>query len=288
MISARKYLTIPGDPYPIEIREISEAQFTDLKNDSETIRRFEYYKSRLTEIDYNKDSFHFAKIKYTELLEKDQAKQIDYDFKAEAHIELNRTFINFITSFKSLIEHCEKKIVKNFTEDSKEFFDFKEYIRSLHSESFAYKLADQMRNYAVHSTYPIDMVNFDIISYDLSKTDNLFEVGVFISRDLIMNSKTLRKKFSKHLSEIGEGVEIVPILRETRILIEEILKRFIIICESEFLDSAKRLQQLTEGKYEKLGLTYLEQKAKRIHYHSILIPIDSANYLIKMTNNTRT
>jgi hypothetical protein len=285
MTPEKKYLTIPNEPYPVAIKEISEEEFTGYKNDSETIRKFEYYKSRLTEIDFNKDSFHNAKRHYTELLKKNQTEHIDYDFKAEAHIELNRTFINFITSFKSLIEHCEKKIAKNFTEESKEFKGFKEYIRNLHSESFAYKLADQMRNYAVHSTYPIDIVNFDIISYDLSKTDNMFEVGVFISRELIENSKTLRKKFSQHLSEIGDGVEIVPILREVRILIEKILKKFIVICESEFIDSANRLIQLTEEKYERLGLTYLEQKGMKINYHSILIPIESSRYLINLTNN---
>lgn len=282
MIPGKKYITVPNEPYPIEIKEISEKEFSGYKIDSETIRRFEYYKNRLTEIDFNKDNFLLAKRHYTELLEKNQTKCIDYDFKGEAHIELNRTFINFITSFKSLIEHCEKKIAKNFSEESKEFKDFKEYIRNLHFESFAYKLADQMRNYAIHSTYPIDMVNFDVISFDLAKTDIMFEVGVFISRGLIENSKTLRKKFSKHLSEFGAGIEIVPIVREVRIIIEKILKTFIVICESEFISSAKKLIQLTEEKYDRLGLTYLEQKGMKINYHSILLPIESSRFLINL------
>lgn len=280
MTPEKKYLTIPDEPYLHKIKEISEEEFEGYKNDSETIRKFEYYKNRLTEIDLNIESFHLAKRHYTELLEKNQTEHIDYDYKAEAHIELNRCFINFITSFKSLIEHCEKRIVHNFTEESKEFEIFKEYIRNLHFESFAYKLADQMRNYAIHSAYPIDKVNFDVISFDLLKSDKIFEVGIFISCELFENSKTLRKKFSKHLAEIGDGVEIIPILRELRIIIEKILKKFLAICESDFFDSAKRIIQLTEEKYERLGLTYLEQKEMRNNYHSILLPIESARYLI--------
>ena len=41
MIPEKKYLTIPNEPYPIEIKEISDEEFTGYKMDSETIRRFE-------------------------------------------------------------------------------------------------------------------------------------------------------------------------------------------------------------------------------------------------------
>ena len=282
MKHVKRQLTIPNEPYPIVIKEISEEEFNKFKIDSETIRRFEYYKNRLTEIDFNKRSFHQAKRHYTELLKKNQSMRIGYDFKGEAYIELNRCFINFITSFKSLIEHCEKKITHIYTEDSKEFVEFKKHIRNLHFESLAYKLADRMRNYAIHSTYPIDKVNFDVISFDLSKTDNMFEVGVFISRELIDNSKTLKKKFAKHMGEIGDGIEIVPILGEVRIIIEKILKKFVLICKSEFIESANSLIQLTEGKYDKLALTSEIQNRIKTNYNSILIPLEHARYLIDL------
>ena len=276
------YLTTPNEPFPNEIKEISLEEFNMFKNDSETIRRFEYYKHRLTEIDLNLKSFHQAKALNTALLEKHQTEPIEYDFKGEALIEFNRCFINFITSFKSLIEHCEKKIAHIYTKDSEEFIGFKKFINDLHFDSFAYKLADQLRYYAIHATYPIDKVNFDVISFDLAKTDNMFEIGIFISRELIENSKTLKSKFSKHLSEIGEGVEIVPVLKDARVIIEKILKKFIITCESEFVVSANRLIKLTEGKHEELGLTYLEQKEMNIIHHSIMIPIEPSKFLIDL------
>lgn len=176
------YITRPHSDSPIKIRQISEEEFESYKLDCELLNEFDYYQRRLREIELNKKEFFENKEFYTSLLQKSDSTPIDYDFKKEGFININRCFINFITSFRSLTEHCEKKVIKIFGKESKEFTDFKSILSNLYDNNLAYKLFDNLRNYSVHSGYPIEFVNFDRITFDLSRQDCWYEVGIFFSK----------------------------------------------------------------------------------------------------------
>ena len=281
MIPNHSYLTSPNKPVPIELREITDTEYDGFKIDSETIRDLEYYLQRFREIELNRIEFFDTKKYYTEILKKSQNEIIDFDFKSEALIDFNRCFINFITSFTSLIEHCEKKIGKIFGKRSQEKVDFKTFLRNLHFQNLCYKLAYSLRNYSIHESYPIDSVRFDDITFNLARTDNWYEVGVSITKKKIEDDETLSDKLSDNLEELDDLIIVAPILNEIMPLVEIILKRFISVTKNSFSESADRLIALSNNENRiELGLTRVEIVRLQTDHKTIILPIDISKKLL--------
>lgn len=139
MIVGHQYLTIPNNPIPIELIDITLREYSALLSDSAKVHEFVYYERRIKEIKMNVDAFFDAKRYYTNLYEKNFRETINYDYKEEAYIELNRCLINFIASFKSFVEHCENRIKNIFGNTSEEVIEFKSYLSHLFDNNFSYR-----------------------------------------------------------------------------------------------------------------------------------------------------
>ena len=129
MIVGHQYLTIPNNPIPIELIDITLREYSALLSDSAKVHEFVYYERRIKEIKMNVDAFFDAKRYYNKfIMKKISEKQLTTDYKEEAYIELNRCLINFIASFKSFVEHCENRIKNIFGNTSEEVIEFKSYL----------------------------------------------------------------------------------------------------------------------------------------------------------------
>lgn len=275
------YLTIPNEVSPIQISELTESDYGLYKGDSEKLHDFLYYKRRLKEIEFNKAKFFETKEYYTNLYQKSYNQTFDYDFKEEAYIELNRCLINFIASFKSFTEHCENKIKSLFGENSKQFIEYKSIESGLYDNHFAYRLLKRLRDYAIHAHYPIENVSFELITFDLSRTDCWYEVRVLFSRDRLLSNKTIKQKLGSDLIFQESSFDVAPFIFEVFDLIKIVLKQFIKIAQADYIESANRLKTLSDTyKQDNLSLTKVELVGARIDYNSKILPIELAKELI--------
>lgn len=278
------YITRLHPQTPIKIKEIGDDEYSIYIADCKLINEFDYYQRRLREIELNIEDFFDSKEYYTTLLQKSYTTQIDFDFKKEGFIDINRCFINIITSFRSLTEHCEKKVIQVFGEDSAEFTSFKFFLNDLHSANLVYKLFDILRNYSVHSNYPIEFVNFDRITFDLSHQDCWFEVGIFFSKERFRNSKTIRKKMKADIDLLEDFERVEPLIFKLMPIVNLILHKFIVIAKSEYVTSSQRIVKLSrEIGLEKIGLTKCQINGAKIDYKTIVIPVKTAEQLIEYT-----
>lgn len=275
------YLTIPNKVSPIQISELAESDYDLYKEDSEKLHDFLYYKRRLKEIEFNKKAFFETKEYYTNLYKKSYNQTIDYDFKEEAYIEINRCLINFISSFKSFTEHCENKIKSMFGDNSEQLVEYKSVESGLYDKYFSYRLLKRLRDYAIHAHYPIENVSFDLITFDLSKTDCWYEVKVLFSRDKLLGNKTIKQKLGNDISLQEPSFDVSPFIFEVFDLVKIVLKQFIKIAQTDYIESAKRLITLSDThRQDNLSLTKMQFIGYRIDYDSKILPISLAKELI--------
>ena len=277
------YITRLHPITPIELREISELQYTEYKANCELITKFDYYQRRLREIELNIKAFFEVKEYYTDLLLKNDSLKIENDFKREGFIDLNRTFINIITSFRSFTEHCEKKVIKIFGEESKEFLEFKTVLRNLHSKNLVYKLFDALRNYSVHVGYPIEFVNFDKIKFDFTGQDCWFEVGIFFSKAKFQENEAIRNKLKTDMNLLEDNTAVEPLINKLMPIVYVILKDFIRIAKKEYISAANEILKLSEEVgFSNIGLTKSVINRYRIDGKTIIIPFSTAKELIEL------
>ena len=190
------------------------------------------------------------------------------------------SYINFISSFRGLIEHCEKKIFELYGDESEQYNSFKGSLRNLYDGNLTYRLLYNLRNFSVHSDFPIEYVNFDRITFSPHGDDYWYEVGVLFSKEKFMNSRTLRRKMSGFMDELDDLEQVCPFLNKLMPLVRDILIDFIRIAKPEFIEATQRIVQLsTDHNQPKLGLTNTRLKNGRIDYNTILIPIEIAHEL---------
>lgn len=279
----KPYFTIPHPRIPLEIREISEDEYNQIKQDSETINRADYYLSRLRIIEQNRDAYFAIKEYYTQLLKENDEKPIEYDFKAEAFLDLNRCLINYVSSFKALVEHCEKKVADTFGSDSEQFSSFKGMLSNLYDTNINYRLLYNLRNFSVHKDFPIEWVNYDRIRF--SDDEYWYEIGVFFSKKKFQDSRTFRTKMGRFLDVLEPKIQVCPFLNGLIPLLKEVIREFISIIKPEFLDAMDRIQRLSSdnGRNELSITRPVMVDGNRIDYNSILIPVDIAKNLHELT-----
>ncbi|WP_312173972.1 hypothetical protein [Chryseobacterium sp.] len=111
-----------------------------------------------------------------ELLEKSESPLLlDRFYMNKFKIESNRKFINYLSSFRTLIDH----IPNIFTSEIKK--DFQLFLNSLYDNEFSYRFMYKLRNYTQHCGLPIT-------KYE-SKLDHSFiEIYLKMQAEHLLNS----------------------------------------------------------------------------------------------------
>ncbi|WP_222545856.1 hypothetical protein [Phocaeicola dorei] len=281
MIVGHQYLTIPNNPIPIELIDITLREYSALLSDSAKVHEFVYYERRIKEIKMNVDAFFDAKRYYTNLYEKNFRETINYDYKEEAYIELNRCLINFIASFKSFVEHCENRIKNIFGNTSEEVIKFKSYLSHLFDNNFSYRFFIKLRDYAIHVGYPIEEVLFSRYTFNPHNTDCWYEVQTMCSKNKLSSSNTFNAKIRGEIGRVEEPFDVSLFIFDVYNLTLDVFKKFTTIASNEFIEPANRLIALSETHHqENLSVTISKIEGGRIYFHSKLLPIDLAKRII--------
>lgn len=152
-------------------------------------------------------------------------------------IDVNRRLTNFIVSLKTLIDDIliKNKLPKIFPKDSVD--KFKAIVSTWYDEILAYKFFVRLRDYAVHSNMPIQIVRFD---YDFNenrtpKTEIIQSIK-FRKSILFANSK-FRSKLEEDLNEYDETFALDPFLDEIKIVIDELLLAIVQISNCRYINA---------------------------------------------------
>lgn len=108
------------------IRIISDEEISVLQKANKILYEFQYYNRRISEINHNYQEYIHTVDEYSQLLSEEMVHS--EDIMNEIFVNVNRTFINFISSMKVFVEHIEKRLQKNYGEESDKYQYFKKSI----------------------------------------------------------------------------------------------------------------------------------------------------------------
>lgn len=161
----------------------------------------------------------------------------------ETVIELNRCILNFLTVFRTFLDHHEARIKREYGKESQELRQFKKYCSSEFDSNVAYRFFYKYRNYCQHCGVPISR-----IVTRLTQTDTGEEKAVF---DIFISKEGLLKDFNwgpivKGDIEAHEGdLNLKKLLLEFDGSIKDIHKGIIRIKKDRILSAFKMLMSYT-------------------------------------------
>lgn len=269
----KTYFTRMDTKYPSEIRELNANQAKEIKDAYTVLHKFDYFSRRFKEIELNRDDYFRTIDRYTEIFREDKViKPAGYDYKRLAFIDINRAFINLISSFKSFIEHILNYINDVYGDTSAQYLATKKLSNTLYDGYLSYKLLVRLRDFAIHAQYPIQSIHFDT-EHD-GKGGFNYKVKVQFNKSVFLNNKTLKKKLGTALDTYSELFDVEPFINELMNLLHGFFKDFIKIDEKLFLPSAELIKKLNEeAKTENIGVTVSRMDGAYLKHETKVIPV---------------
>lgn len=153
------------------------------------------------------------------------------------HLNLNRFFLNYLSSFRTLLDHTETTIKRKYDKDSDESIKFKQLTGRIFDNYFAYRFFTKLRNYSQHCGLPIDEfeVSGTVIENDKMKPEYKIE---FSSRDLLIKYKDWGAIVTKDLQEKG-NFSLFTLLEEMKVALNEFWICLLSIFENNILEAIK-------------------------------------------------
>jgi hypothetical protein len=269
----KTYFTSRDTEFPTEIRELNEIEAKEVKDAYTVLHKFDYFLRRFIEIELNRDDYFRTIDRYAVIFKEDRTgKSAGYDYQRLAFIDINRAFINLISSFKSFIEHILNYLEQLYGNSSLQFLEIKKLSSSLYDGYLSYKLLIRLRDFAIHANYPIQSVHFDR-EHD-GKGGFNYKIKVQFNKSVFLKNKALRKKLGNDLDSYGELFDVKPFIIELMTLLERFFKAFIKVDEKSFLPSAELIKKLSEeAKTENIGVTILEMDGAYLKHNTKIIPV---------------
>jgi len=128
----------------------------------------------------------------TELIDSYLHNYIKKDFKAfvqkPIYINVNRAFLNFLSSIRSYLDFMERLLKKRYGEESAIFENFKTNCSTEYDSNFSYRFLYNLRHYAQHKGFPLGEIKWGQQPSSDNPSMVMFYLEVSIMRDEILNN----------------------------------------------------------------------------------------------------
>lgn len=183
--------------------------------------------------------------------------------------EINRRLINYLSSFRSFLDHLELKF-KHIDSDTKHLSNFKNKTAYYYDHTFSYRFLYKLRNYVQHCGLPVGGCEFSA-SADMQDGSSLYKSSVYLNRDLLLANKsfTWGKSLEKEIKNQPERIGIMFHVTSLEDCIREINKLSVEMDLVKVNDPWKVL-------YER----YVEVKSKFSDFYPAVLVSDDESFQI--------
>ncbi len=197
---------------------------------------------------------------------------------------VNRLFLNYLSSIKTFLDHIETHIHRTFGESSSEFTEFKKMLSVFYDNSFAYRFFYELRNYSQHCGLPIDNVSFTT-EYERSINRIKGTLQVKFNRDSLLTNHKKWKKVKADLVKLDDEFDVTPLIWEMSHNIKEIERNVELIHRDSLLDSVNFITEKTKHLRNGAGEIFIaydfkdKPNGKLANYSSRDIPFDTIDFI---------
>jgi hypothetical protein len=218
------------------IRCLSAQEVETLKRANNILHEFQYYNRRMLEIEQNHSDYQETFTKFANMVRETSFFSKHDSTVNEIFVNVNRTFINFVTSLKVFVDHIEIRLKRKYGENSDKFKEFRHFITSTYDAHFCYRLLINIRDYAIHNNYPIHIT----VDKELNKINNDFDYKLFAKfnkRELLSDQK-FKKKMGKDVAHYANEIPVEFVMLEIRKNIQDLFDIVLKIEKQYFVDQA--------------------------------------------------
>ena len=217
------------------IKRLSENEVTVLQHSNKVLYEFRYYERRMKEILINLSDFQETVSRYSTSVKENDP--VDESLMDEIYINVNRTFINFVTSLKIFVDHINARLRKRYGSDSEQVRIFISATKAIYDNYFAYRLLMNLRNYALHVDYPID--NFRVDSIAVQQT-GIFDTDLYVefNKDKLLADDKMRKKLGDDLKHYHQYFPVKFVMAEIEQAVKKLFDAILKIEKQYFVAQA--------------------------------------------------
>lgn len=201
------------------IRPINAADMNSISTALKQLGDFESYCSlyEICEKNYQSILSYHSTIKENFPLNRDRS----YEYVGEVRQEINRLLLNYLSSFRTFIDHLGTKYKVLKRRQGYSFFDEYEKIKSAcEDSSFSYRFFTKLRNYVQHCGLPLGEV---MIYEQLTQDGNVdIHVSTSLHRDSLLSNYNWWKEVKADLQSQPEYMELLLYLDEFQHQIQHI------------------------------------------------------------------
>lgn len=256
-------------------KELSEQEYNLLLNAIDELHNYENLKRLYEIVILNNNQFiMFIDSEKKFLYENSLSIIGDKNTYYLHHLNLNRMLLNYLSSFRTLIDHTETIIKRKYKKNSIECNQFSNLTNSLFDKYFAYRFFYKLRNYAQHCGIPIDQ--FEVSGTVIENNRIVPEYRIdFSSIDLLNKFKEWGAIVTKDL-QTKKAFSIFPLLDEMKTALNEFWFSILEIFENKILNAIEFIE---------LNVGHLNNNHATVCIFSDIVTDDFGNLKYFTSNN---
>lgn len=172
-------------------------------------------------------------------------KDINNFVQKPIKINLNRAFLNLLSSIRSYLDFMERLLKKRYGEESVLFSNFKKSCSREYDGYFSYRFLYNLRHYAQHKGFPISNISWGQRPDPNDPRKAIFYLEVFLLRDEILNDFDWRGLEN----EVKDLPEKIDIIQHTLVFMEALSRIHVQVINDLFhtlIDSAQQIILFSE------------------------------------------
>lgn len=227
------------DGFPQPTVEVPESQYKELIKSTNTVYEFRYFQRKVLEIQLNYEDYFQCVKNHQEFLKSKKSNEVSLDLDI-AYVDINRTFINFITSLKVFIEHYEARLKRKYGKNSSQVDKFKKVTHDYYDNLFAFRFFMRLRNYSIHKEFPIYHLGY-VVDYDKQTSQPLkYELKPQFDKSKLLEFDEMKKKLGLDLGLMNLKFPVEPQMLQIQKIIKQLLP-LILEIEPEYYRHAAEL-----------------------------------------------
>lgn len=270
-----------------DIKEITSDTFNSIVNDIKVVN--EYNKHFLNYIYFQQNLLEFDE--YCKTLKNIHVTTIDLNkiVTTNDYINANRIVFNMLTSYKFFIDSTDRHIKRRFGKESEEIKRFGILTHKFFDDYFSYRFLGKLRDYTVHSGFPINLIPFNAIADYINPERMVGSMRLVVVREEILKEKSyLKAMVTKDISEMTEDIDVIPLIYELGQLIFKIEKYIYSLHQVYLEESISNLkmfaQKFKNDNNEVSIILNLKQIGRNISIKTITIPFDKIEEIENFKN----
>ncbi|MEK4693903.1 hypothetical protein MKX31_07530 [Bacillus sp. FSL M8-0063] len=166
------------------VSELNNEVYSEYALHLAKVNRFENDLSLYMTVELNYQEIHSTIQKYSEQYKKNS--QMSWILIRRIILDINRRVLNYLSTFRTYLDHAEYLLKKEYGKDSEQVKKFKEVCSKEYDNYFAYRFLYKLRNYSQHCGMPVGNVSLGQRANDDNGID--YSLIVTFDRDELLRS----------------------------------------------------------------------------------------------------